>query len=235
MRNTNGQFSRGATPFNPKIDRTGETRLMNNGLKAKIIHYQDSLHIDIEFENGQIVEDRTYRWFKLGKIRCPNIVEYYDGYAKITNVNIVPNFSFLVDIEDVDKVKNVLWHDNKSGGDAPYAFNNKLGFLHRYIMSAPSGMDIDHRGQDTLDNRKSNLRACTNYDNNLNKPARMNNKSGYKGVCWHRASNKWMVQLNYNGKRVHYSLHEDIKDAARAYNSAALKYHGEFAKLNILD
>lgn len=218
----------------PKIDRTGEVRTMNNGLKAKVFEYRNCDDVDIIFENGCLVEKRKYRWFQLGKIRCPNVIECLGTYAKVTNVNVKPNFSFLIDIEDLDKVKDCLWHDNKSGSGSTYAVNNKVGFLHRYIMDAPDGMDVDHKEQDTLDNRRSNLRICTNYENNLNKPIRKTNKSGYKGVCWHTAANKWVAQLNHGGKRVHCSWHEDKKDAARSYNVAALKYHGEFARLNVI-
>ena len=61
---------------------------------------------------------------------------------------------------------------------------------------------------------------------------RKNNTSGFKGVYWHKARKKWRVQITVDGKNMHLGSFDDKKDAAQAYNDAAVQYHGEFAKLN---
>lgn len=92
---------------------------------------------------------------------------------------------------------------------------------------------IDHKNGNTLDNRRENLRICTYSENNRNrKQISSNNKSGYKGVSWDKQKNKWRTCLNINKKQKHIGFFNDIIEAAKAYNEAAIKYFGEFAKLN---
>ena len=53
-------------------------------------------------------------------------------------------------------------------------------------------------------------------------------------MCWHKTGNKWVSKIEIN-KTVHYlGLFYDLKEAAKAYNEAAIKFHGEFAKLNVI-
>lgn len=105
--------------------------------------------------------------------------------------------------------------------------------MHREIMSAGIGFMVDHINGDTLDNRKSNLRLCTNAQNMRNQKRHRDNKtSRYKGVSLKRDCNKYRAQLCTNGKVTHLGYFDSELDAARAYDQAALKYHGEFARLN---
>lgn len=105
--------------------------------------------------------------------------------------------------------------------------------MHHEVMNAPKGTEVDHiHSDDTLDNRRSNLRICTTAQNQQNRGKSKNNTSGYKGVCWHRRHQKWQADIAYNGTNVFLGRFNDPKDAARAYNKAALRYHGEFARLN---
>lgn len=105
-------------------------------------------------------------------------------------------------------------------------------FMHREIMNAPLGMDVDHINGDRLDNRKSNLRVCTHAENRRNTKTPTTNKSGYKGVSWCIRDNKWIAFITLNGKSKNLGRYIDIMDAARAYNNAAIKYFGEYARIN---
>jgi hypothetical protein len=69
----------------------------------------------------------------------------------------------------------------------------------------------------------------------MNRVKNINNSSGYKGVSFNNSSKKWRAQIWLNSKSYHLGLFIDPIDAARAYNEAALKYHGEFAHLNKID
>jgi hypothetical protein len=60
----------------------------------------------------------------------------------------------------------------------------------------------------------------------------INNTSGFKGVYWNKQNAKWTALIRLNNKKIHIGNYIDIKDAAKAYNEAAIKFHGEFAKLN---
>ena len=74
--------------------------------------------------------------------------------------------------------------------------------LHRVIMNAPQGYDVDHINHDPLDNRKSNLRICTHLENGRNLVKSKANKSGYRGISWAKKDKRWHTYLNIKYKRV---------------------------------
>lgn len=112
--------------------------------------------------------------------------------------------------------------------------------MHRVIMKEPVGKVVDHDNHNTLDNRKENLRVCEQAENMHNFRRPSNNTSGYKGVTINRQKSKSRVreyitaQIGVNGKVLRLGYYKTLRDAARAYNEAAIKYFGEFALLNEL-
>jgi hypothetical protein len=86
--------------------------------------------------------------------------------------------------------------------------------------------EIDHINRNPDDNRISNLRAATSLQNSRNKGEYVNNKSGYRGVTWHKSSNKWMAQIKFNRKNIHLGLFSCPKKAGDAYIKAAKEYYG---------
>ena len=110
--------------------------------------------------------------------------------------------------------------------------NSKRYRLHRYIMNPKGGEVVDHINRDTLDNRRENLRVCSKSQNRENSILYISNKSGYRGVYWNKRSGGWVATIRHNNKRYWIGTYKDKKDAALAYNNAAMKYHGSFASLN---
>ena len=108
----------------------------------------------------------------------------------------------------------------------------KMVYMHREIMDASSGIQVDHINHSTLDNRRSNLRLCTNTENTRNGRKRTNNTSGFKGVIWKKDHKKWAAQATLNGKHHHLGYFDDVIKAAHAYDTFAHKHFGEFALLN---
>lgn len=99
--------------------------------------------------------------------------------------------------------------------------------------------EVDHIDGDCLNNRLGNLRWVTHEQNLQNrKKTKSKNKYGkyskFKGVYWcqNGSAGKWKSQIKVNKKRIRLGSFENELDAARAYNEAAKKYHGEFAYLN---
>ena len=88
----------------------------------------------------------------------------------------------------------------------------------------------DHRNGDGLDNRRVNLRPATHAQNMMNRGMPRNNTSGYKGVYSERGM--WLAKLQFNKRGIRLGLFADRLDAARAYDAAAHRYFGEFARPN---
>lgn len=145
----------------------------------------------------------------------------------------------LVDDEDFEYLNQWKWYANKLNVKF-YARRNvrinkkNAGYLlmHRFIMNPDIGLVVDHINGNTLDNRKCNLRICTYSGNRWNSFKTIDNKSGYKGVHWHKLGKKWKATIEINKTKHYLGLFHNIKQAAKAYNEAAIKFHGEFAKLN---
>lgn len=108
--------------------------------------------------------------------------------------------------------------------------SHHLAFL--YVNGYFPKKVLDHINQNKSDNRWSNLRECTQTYNQANAPAMSNNKSGYKGVCWHSRDRKYRSTIGFNNKCIYLGSFDCKHEAARVYNEAALKYFGEFAYLN---
>jgi AP2 domain-containing protein/HNH endonuclease len=102
--------------------------------------------------------------------------------------------------------------------------------MHRVVNQTPEGKDTDHKNLNKLDNRKSNLRTCTRSQNFMNRKTW--SKSGYKGVCYDSKKGKWRAEAGPAGTKRWLGYHETKEEAALAYNRAAGKLYGDFAKLN---
>lgn len=140
----------------------------------------------------------------------------------------------LVDDADYPAVAAFKWHCLRVGYAA--RSERKGGrkhtvYLHRQIMGAEPGVEVDHKNCDKLDCRRANLRYATSTQNKANR-ARPVGSSAYRGVAWDRARRKWLAGLSVNNRRVHIGRFDSEEDAARAYDSAAIKHYGEFARLN---
>jgi len=139
----------------------------------------------------------------------------------------------MVDDEDAARLEEmgVSLCTNKRGY-VFMTFNRKTCYLHRFITNAPKGLVVDHINHNKMDNRKCNLRICTQSQNLANQRAKKGGASKYKGVVWHKLSNKWAAQIFCNGSNLYLGTFEKETDAALAYNAKAKELFGEFAYLN---
>ncbi|MCP4257565.1 MAG: endonuclease [Planctomycetes bacterium] len=149
----------------------------------------------------------------------------------------------IVDPEDYERLNKHKWHTN-SGRNTCYAVRTAFKDgkrihtkMHRVITNAPRHLVVDHINHSGLDNRKTNLRAVTIAQNNVNRASykRKNSPSQYKGVYWSKRDKKWQVQICHNYKCRTIGQFTDEIQAAKAYDEAAKKYHKEFAVLNFPD
>jgi len=155
---------------------------------------------------------------------------------------LTKGFVTFVDDEDYDHLMQWKWHVDKGYAKRAHHFKDLNGrwrkkgiFMHRVIMNTPEGIHTDHIDRDRLNNCKFNLRFCTISENNRNRKTQINNKSGYKGVCWKQGKKKWVAKIKVGANEFHIGSFDCPKEAAKAYNEAAVEHHGEFAYLNSID
>lgn len=125
-------------------------------------------------------------------------------YIKLTR-----NKEAIVDDEDFDLISKYKWYCSSMGYAQRSDRVNKKRvevLLHRFLLKAKKGQEIDHVNRNPLDNRKENLRFCTRSENNHNRGMNKNNSSGYKGVYWHKGAKKWLAQIMLDRKRINVGL-----------------------------
>lgn len=148
-----------------------------------------------------------------------------------------------VDDADYERLSKYNWHT-----DGRYALrstwketgSHSSTAMHREIMGAEPGQQVDHINHDRLDNRRANLRLATASQNQHNRRSVLMQKgkpttSKYKGVCFNSTRGKWTASARLNHKTHWFGNYENEVDAARAYDAGARELHGEFVYLNFPD
>lgn len=159
-------------------------------------------------------------------------------------IQLTQGYVAIVDDEDYDRVAKHRWSScvkrRKNGSIyAVYAHANvykKDGTrtkikIHRFILNAPDDKIVDHIDGDGLNNLRENIRICSHVENRHNVHVPWG-RSAFKGVGPVADHGKWRARINVNGERIVLGLFTSELDAARAYDAAALKYFGEFARIN---
>jgi hypothetical protein len=143
-----------------------------------------------------------------------------------------------VDPEEYEQLARHKWCAVKYGQGFYAARTVTIGkkkrhvHMHREIIKAEDGKICDHINHKGLDNRKANLRQVSRVENIWNTRKRKGSSSKYKGVSWFKRQNKWQARIQANGRKIFLGSYKNEIDAAKTYDRAARKYHGEFAALN---
>ncbi|QGZ66307.1 HNH endonuclease [Paraburkholderia acidisoli] len=137
----------------------------------------------------------------------------------------------IVDDEDFDTLRGFNWFVSSWG----YAVRNAGGKqirMHRQIMGVENNRQIliDHINMDRLDNRRSNLRSCTQSQNLSNRPS-PKNSTGFKGVT--KRNKKWTPRIFYKGRMRHLGCYTTPEEAHEVYCLWADLIQGEFAHYGV--
>jgi len=151
-------------------------------------------------------------------------------------IELTQGYFAIVDDEDFEWLRKLKWFYFETDSGNCYAktsiyiskSKSEHPYMHRMIMKANKGQQIDHRNRNGLDNQRLNLRFCNYSLNHANAKKRLNTSSNYKGVCWDKARQRWMLQVGSK----HYGRFDDEIEAAKAYDTKAIELYGEFARTN---
>lgn len=160
----------------------------------------------------------------------PNTYEFIDDY-------VIGHFhnkddTFIFDASDFDKVKRITWCIRGGYAYGRDTENNKIVFLHKYIMGdVEDGKVVDHIDRNPLNCRRSNLRVCTQAENTRNRSTCRTNKSGFPGVYFEKQSGKWLAHITCNGVQHYLGSYGNFEDAVNARITAEKQYFGEYAPI----
>lgn len=140
----------------------------------------------------------------------------------------------VIDNNDFQQVLKINWWADRRDKKV-YArgyMGGDLVYLHRFIMGAPAGVQVDHWDGNGLNCQRQNLRLCTNAQNSRAFQHKRGVTSQFRGVSWFKRDSCWRAHLNFNGKQKHLGYFDSEVKAAYAYDKAARQFFGIFSHPN---
>lgn len=222
------------TPFIKKGDNLPKYINLNRNkylvrIDSKHIGYFNTLEEAILIKNLKLEELKNE---KLKKILNIPIKRNNDNIAiiEIFNKNKEKISETLVDDELYYNLIQYPWHISQG-----YPTSKKVGRMHRFIMNYDGNDYIDHINNNSLDNRKNNLRIASPQENMMNRKSSINVTSQYIGVSFDKTRNKWKAYITIDNKFKYLGRFKSEQDAAKARDEATKKFYNEFGNLNLND
>lgn len=158
------------------------------------------------------------------------------------SIELSKGYVALVDDEDFEYLNVFSWYTQTfPHTEIMYASRTqtkpirKCIKMHRLILNPLENEMVDHIDGNGLNNQKSNLRLVNNQRNLQNsKPYKNKKYSNYKGVGYDLKRKKFRANIRVNKVLIYLGRFETELEAAEAYNKAALKYFGEYSRINDL-
>jgi hypothetical protein len=154
-------------------------------------------------------------------------------------LSLTKGYMTIFDSSDVELAKSGCWlamPTKRSVYAARFQTVGKgkreLVSFHRSAISASAGLDVDHIDGDSLNNKRDNLRPATRSQNARNSRSSKGSSSQFKGVSWNKRQRKWVSRIMVRGKTINLGTFDNERDAGRAYDIAAERFHSSFARPN---
>lgn len=180
---------------------------------SQIYNYGDLLDTNpnrSKFDNNEIIINQERNLAEI-------VIYNNQGYEKCRA---------LIDIEDIDRVKYIKWNSDEKN----YIGSSNHMQLHRYIMNCDdNNLVVDHINRNPLDNRKCNLRICTQQENSRNKCILPFNSTGIVGVYYNKKYDDWYSGITHNNHFIYLGSFKNKEDAIKERLKAEVYYFGEFA------
>lgn len=166
----------------------------------------------------------------------PRMTVVQPSDESIRHIALTKNQFSVVDAEDYECINAFAWQAKWDAHTKQFRAERSIRLesgkrrslgMHRQIMGDPEGLLVDHMNHNTLDNRKINLRTCTQSQNSMNRRVRSHNKLGLKGVS--KMGNRYSAHVTTNGKKTYLGCFKSPELAYAEHIRASKQVHGEFS------
>lgn len=209
--------------FNNGYAITNSPPGISKGMSRMILQIKSGERVQVFHLNKNKLDNRRLNLEIRPMDACNNIVE--PGIVCLENAQGFAMF----DVPDTSLISKHKWYKHSNG----YAVSENKIYMHRLIMKAQNedSHHIDHIDGNGLNNRRCNLRLCSQSQNMMNQ-RKTRGTSKYKGVHIDKRTSKWIANIKVNRKTIYLGTYKNEDDAAHAYDQAARKHFGKFARTN---
>ena len=160
---------------------------------------------------------------------------------KMAKIPLTQGQTALVDDEDLERLSQHKWYARRDRNTFyagrhtprnPETGKRHMILMHREVIGAQLGEEVDHVNGDGTDNRRANLRICNKAQNQMNRQKQCETSSKFKGVGWHKQHARWQARIMHKGQHIHLGYSLDEIEAAEAYDDKAREMFGQYARLN---
>lgn len=190
-----------------------------------------SKHMHQYLKHGKFLDNNPRTENDLNDFIIEGDIAIFDVY----NIRSEKVDEFIVDREDVDMIRYHKWRKDNWGRIITGNCTNKnpRRELSRFLLEVTDeDLVVDHKDGNPLNNRRSNLRICTQANNMMNKARISNNTSGFIGVIWENRRNHWAPEIRCGYKRWHLGRYDKLEEAVYARYCAEVELFGEFRNTN---
>jgi len=154
--------------------------------------------------------------------------------TNVKRLELTRGYYALLDAEDYEFARRFKWRAVIKGKwtNAYGRVDGEDVFMHRALLKAKQGEQVGHKNSNGLDNRRCNVRLCTQPENRRNNEVAAHTTSGFKGVCYSKRYRSWRATIGIMNRDYSLGSYATKIEAAIAYNIGSVEFHGPFARLN---